>query len=130
MKKPFFKILISLGIVAGALVSATSTLATVTCPNGSARSSADSYAECSTPETTGDDSLMSRVKVILNVVIGLIGVVAVAMIILGGIQYTTSQGQPDKVAQARNILIYSVVGLVVAVLAFAIVNFALTSVFR
>ncbi len=67
---------------------------------------------------------------VINVVLGIIGVVAVIMIILGGIQYTTSQGDAAKATKARNTILYSVVGLIIALLAFAIVNFVLTSVFK
>ena len=47
-----------------------------------------------------------------------------------GISFATSQGDSGKVAKARNTILYGVVGLVVALLAFAIVNFVLSSVFK
>ena len=62
-------------------------------------------------------------------VIGVIGFIAVAMIVMGGISFATSQGDTSKVAKARNTILYGVVGLVVAILAFAIVNFVLANVF-
>lgn len=130
MKKLFISSLLSLGVLVGVLAPAIPAFGTVSCPNGSARSSADSYAECSTPETTGEDSLMSRVRIIITVVLGVLGVVAIAMIILGGVQYTTSQGNPEKVTQAKNIILYSIIGLVVALLGVAIVNFVLVNVFQ
>lgn len=60
---------------------------------------------------------------LVNVVIGLIGVAAVVAIILGGIQYVTANGDAGKIATAKNTILYAVIGLVVAILAFAIVNF-------
>lgn len=73
---------------------------------------------------------MYYLNIIINVVLGVLGVVAVAMIIMGGIQYTTSQGDPAKAQKAQKTIIFSVVGLVIALLAFAIVNFVLTNVFK
>lgn len=77
-----------------------------------------------------EQELMPIVQVVINVVLGIIGVLCVAMIIVGGIMYTTSQGSPDKVKQAKDIILYSVIGLVVALLAVAIVNFVLVNVFN
>ena len=73
--------------------------------------------------------LMDTLTVIINVIVGVVGFVAVAMIVMGGISFATSQGDTAKVAKARNTILYGVVGLVVALLAFAIVNFVLKSVF-
>lgn len=73
--------------------------------------------------------LMGVVKTIINVIIGVVGLVAVVMVIIGGIGFTTSQGDANKVTKARNTLLYGIVGLVVAILAFAIVNFVLSNVF-
>ena len=47
------------------------------------------------------------------------------VIIIGGITMMTSQGSPDKVKKARNAIIYALVGLVIALLAFAITSFIL-----
>ena len=51
------------------------------------------------------------------------------MVILGGIQYSTSQGDAGKVKKAKDTIMYGIIGLVVAILAFAIVNFVLQNVF-
>jgi len=74
-------------------------------------------------------SVMWYLNKVINVVLGVIGVVAVAMIIIGGIQYATSSGDAAKAQKAQKTIIFSVVGLIIALLAFAIVNFVLTSVF-
>ncbi len=80
---------------------------------------------------TGDSrDLMSILNLIINVALGVIGFVAVVMIIMGGVQYTTSSGDAAKVTKAKNTIMYGVVGLVIALLAFAIVNFILTNVFN
>ena len=76
-----------------------------------------------------NNNLMQTVKTIINVIIGIVGFIAVVMIILGGISFITSQGDSAKVTKAKNTILYGVVGLIVAILAFAIVNFVLSSVF-
>ena len=95
----------------------------------------NSVAECGINAAGDDvnknpDGLMGVVKTIINVVLSVVGIIAVVMIILGGITFMTSQGDSAKVAKGKNTLIYGVVGLVVALLAFAIVNFVLKSVFN
>ena len=54
-----------------------------------------------------------------------IGVAAVIIIIVGGINYMTSQGDPSKVTKGKKIMITGIVGLIICLLAFAIVNFVL-----
>lgn len=60
--------------------------------------------------------------------VGVIGFVAVIMIILGAVQFLTSSGDASKVKKAKDTILYGVIGLVVAILAFSIVNFVLSSV--
>ncbi len=72
-----------------------------------------------------ETDLMGSIKLILNAVFFIIGIIAVVMIILGGISYATSQGDPGKVKKGKDTILYGIIGLVVALLAFAIVNFVL-----
>ena len=88
------------------------------------------YTKTEGGEGVRNQDLMGTLQVIINVVLGLIGFIAVAMIIVGGVQYTTSAGDAAKVTKAKNTILYGVVGLVIAMLAFAIVNFILTNVFK
>ncbi|MFV0484982.1 MAG: pilin [Candidatus Saccharimonadales bacterium] len=73
-------------------------------------------------------SLNSTIQLIINMIIFAIGLIAVVMVILGGIQYSTSQGDSGKVKKAKDTIMYGIIGLVVAILAFAIVNFVLSSI--
>lgn len=75
-----------------------------------------------------DTDLGATVTGLINVILGIVGFLTVLMIIFGGITYTTSAGDPGKVKKAKDTIMYGVIGLVVAVLAFAIVNFVLTNV--
>lgn len=54
------------------------------------------------------------------------GVLAVLMIIYSGIHYVSSMGNPNEVTKAKNTLMYSVIGLVVAILAYAIIGFVVS----
>lgn len=74
--------------------------------------------------------LMVIIKNIINVVLGVVGIIAVVMMIIGGISFITSQGDAGKVTKARNTILYGVVGLIVALLAFAIVNFVLNNLVK
>jgi hypothetical protein len=58
----------------------------------------------------------------------IIGAVSVLMIIIGGIRYVTSNGEQNQITGAKNTIIYSLVGLVVAMLAYSIVHFVLTNI--
>ena len=51
--------------------------------------------------------------------------IAVIKIVIGGIRYATSGGDSTQIQAAKNTILYAVVGLVVAIMAFAIVNFVL-----
>lgn len=73
----------------------------------------------------GDVSLEVSVRNILSVVFTLVGVIAVVMIVVGGIFYIISQGNADKIQKAKGTILYGIVGLIVTLLAFAIVNFVL-----
>lgn len=55
----------------------------------------------------------------------IIGVISVVMIIYSGFLYVTSSGDANNVTKAKNTLMYAIIGLVIASLAAAIVNFAL-----
>jgi hypothetical protein len=56
-----------------------------------------------------------------------VGVISVFMLIYGGLRYITSGGDSKKVTDAKNTILYAIVGLIVAILAFAIVRFVLNS---
>lgn len=71
------------------------------------------------------DNATDMAKTIINTLLYVLGIIAVIMIVVGGIRYTTSAGDASRIKAAKDTIMYSVVGLVVALLAFAIVNFVL-----
>jgi hypothetical protein len=73
----------------------------------------------------GPDGVITRAVNGLSIVLG---VTAVIIIIIAGIRMTLSTGDPAKIKQSRDAVIYAAVGLVVAVLAQAIVRFVLNRI--
>lgn len=65
-------------------------------------------------------------QTITNILLFLIGAIAVIMLIIGGIRYVISGGDQAQVTSAKNTILYAIVGIVVAFLAFAAVNFVTT----
>lgn len=66
-------------------------------------------------------------RTITNVLLFLIGAISVIMLIVGGIRYVVSGGDSTAVQNAKNTILYAIVGVVVAILAYAVVNFVITS---
>lgn len=66
-------------------------------------------------------------QTIVNVLLFLVGAIAVIMLIFGGIRYVTSGGDQNSVTAAKNTIMYAIIGIIVAILAYAVVNFVLTS---
>jgi len=70
-----------------------------------------------------DPTSSTTVPFILKFVFGLAGAVALIMIIIGAFQFTLSRGNPNAISKARNTILYAIVGLVVILLGYGIVNF-------
>ena len=68
----------------------------------------------------GNNSIFSRVT---NILLFLVGAISVIMLIIGGIRYVISGGDQAQVTSAKNTILYAIVGIVVAFLAYAAVNF-------
>lgn len=64
---------------------------------------------------------------ISNVLLFIVGAISVIMIIIGGLRYVVSGGNSSNVTAAKNTILYAIVGIVVAVLAYAIINFVIGS---
>mgnify|MGYP000986349469 FL=1 len=73
-------------------------------------------------------SVNSTVGSIVNVLLWVVGILSVTMIVWSGFKYITSAGDTSKLASAKSTLIYAVVGLIIAILAYAIVTFVRTQV--
>ena len=74
-----------------------------------------------------DDSAEKRIKRILENVYFYAGILAVVVIIIGGIFYATSMGDPGKTKRAKETIMYASIGLIVVLLAFAITEFIINA---
>ncbi|MBQ6511013.1 hypothetical protein IJI94_03600 [Candidatus Saccharibacteria bacterium] len=126
MKKRILVILTLVAMVALSVVAlAPKVSAYYTCAEGPKKGElVDSKANCP-GDTTDDNALMNTMTNVVNVIIGIVGFITIIMIIVGGIMYATSAGDAGKAKKAKDTIIYGLIGLVVAILAFAIVNFVL-----
>ena len=79
-------------------------------------------------ENPSGDEVWTSVKDIINAVILVLGTICVVIIIIGGVNYMTSSGDTSKVKKAKDTILYALIGLVVCVLAFAIVNWVIVGV--
>lgn len=85
-------------------------------------------ANSSVCDASKKDKLSSFIGTIVNILLYILGAVAVIMMIIGGFMYAVSGGDLSAVTKAKNTILYAVVGLVVAVMAYAIVHFVIGAV--
>lgn len=82
-------------------------------------------AEGMPAELVGPNGVITRIT---NTVLLAVGLISVVMLLYGGFRYIISGGDSKKVTDAKNTILYAIIGLVIAVLAYAIVNFVLTTI--
>ena len=75
----------------------------------------------------GSTDIGQAVVTILNAVYLVVGIIAVTMIIIGGINILTSNGNPEKTGRGRRTILYGLIGLAITLLAFAITQFVLNA---
>ena len=73
------------------------------------------------------DSLTQIFQTVVNIMLFVIGAVAVIMLVIGGIRYVVSGGSQEQVTGAKNTIMYAIIGIVVAFLAYAAVSFVTTN---
>jgi len=79
------------------------------------------------PDTTGP-TLTDTFAKIINIFSVIVGVIAVIMIIFGGLRYIISGGDSGNISGAKNTIIFALVGLIIVALAQVIVHFVLSRV--
>lgn len=111
-----------------ALVIGVGTLGVLAFGGDTALASAADSIRSGVSSVGGNDnsgSLEEGIKSIVNLLLFLLGAIAVIMIIIGGIRYATSNGDAGSTKSAKDTILYAVIGLIVAILAYAIVNFVI-----
>ena len=107
-------------VIAGAAGSATLAVPLA----ASAETSANQGASEAQPTGTPTD-LKASLTIITNTLLLGIGFVSVVMLIIGGFRYVLSNGNEKSVTAAKDTILYAIIGVVIALLSFAIINFVL-----
>ena len=93
----------------------------------SAQSGANSAKGSDHEKVTSLDGDQGLFRQAVNILLYIIGAISVIMLIIGGIRYVVSGGDSSAVTAAKNTILYAVIGIIVALLAYALVNFVITS---
>jgi hypothetical protein len=75
----------------------------------------------------GQNDLLAFISRVISALLILVGAISVIAIIVGGLKYITANGDASAITQAKNTLIYAVVGLIVSLASYAIVGFVVGS---
>lgn len=73
----------------------------------------------------GDRPLTETIASIINTILGLLGIVAVVLILYAGFLWMTAAGNDEKITQAKKIMQAGIIGLVIIFSAYAIARFVL-----
>ncbi len=125
--KSFFAAVVLLLVV---LLLATSQPAFADCisnPTSAGCPCALNSSSAACQDLSKQDGLSNILKNATNIVLFIAGALAVIMIIYGSIRFMTAHGNEKQVESARLIVTYSVIGLIIAILAYALVNFVLSN---
>ena len=112
---------ITTGASAAIVLAAGKAMAITSVEAGAAAARADGMPA----ELIGDSGVFTRLT---NTVLMAVGLISVIMLIFGGLRYITSGGDAKKVTDAKNTILYAIIGLVICVLSYAIVNFVITTI--
>lgn len=110
-----------MGVMASLFVAATPLAASASVIDEACKTNPDSTICNQTKDS--DKKTNKFIQDVISTLFFAIGAIAVIVIVVGGIKYATADGDSGKIASAKNTILYAVVGLVVALLANAIVFF-------
>lgn len=82
-------------------------------------------AEGMPAELVGDGGIFTRIT---SIALYVIGAISVIMLIWGGLRYTLSGGDSKKITDAKNTVLYAIIGLIISFLAYAIIRFVLNAI--
>lgn len=122
MTQTFIKKL-AFGLLTAVMLTAGSLPGVVSAANYGLRAGADAARGSEQPsQLFGDGGIFQQIT---NIMLFMIGILSVIMLIIGGLRYVVSGGNKDAVASAKNTILYAIVGLIVALLAYAAINFVI-----
>lgn len=115
-------ILISLLGVALSLLFPSPVLAAFNLTMGEGASSAQGSDQAST--LFGSAGIFTTIT---NVMLFIVGAISVIMVVIGGLRYVISGGNSTNITTAKNTILYAIIGLIISIMAYAMVNFVITS---
>ena len=88
---------------------------------------ATNIAACNIDPAHKSDDLISDTNKIINVVLGVLGVVAVGVVIYGGFLFLTAQGDPGRIKKGKDSITWGIIGLIIALLSWSIIKLSFLS---
>lgn len=112
---------VTLGVTGLVLAAPTTTYAACKSPADCIQDGVDKAGGSASATADPQEIIQTIVRVLLF----LIGAISVIMIIIGGFRYVVSQGDSGNITAAKNTIMYAVIGLIIAIFAWAIVDFVI-----
>lgn len=124
MKQRLIALFATLALVfgVGVLVAVPASAINVfdSCAAEKAKPAAEQSPVCAEANT---DSINNPIQSVIGLLLFAIGTISIVMIIVGGIRYVISNGEAARIKTAKDTILYAVIGLIVSMLAYVIVNF-------
>lgn len=91
------------------------------------------YDACSTDPNNivcanSSESVDPVIKTVIRYLLIISGIVSVVMVIIGGLKYSTSNGDSSKLSSAKNTILYAIIGVIISALAYGIVDYVFRSI--
>jgi hypothetical protein len=126
MKKAFKKVgQITTGVAATVTLALGRSMAVFATENPAQAGAEAAKADGMPSDLVGINGVFTKIT---NTVLFAVGIISVIMLIYGGLRYVVSGGDSKKVTDAKNTIMYAIIGLIISILAFAIVNFVINAV--
>ena len=109
-------------IVLGLMVGAITMLSALPVAGATAILTPTDNPEAVSSATGGQGSLRALILTIVNYFLGFLGLLAVVMVIYGGVTYVSSAGNEEAVGKAKKIIMYSLIGIIIILLSFVVVR--------
>ncbi|MDO5480851.1 MAG: hypothetical protein Q4F60_00670 [Candidatus Saccharibacteria bacterium] len=131
--KKIKEIVLVAGLVIFSGICFSGNVGAIRCPSDSVRSgdNVESLAECnvSKASTSGESETLRLAKDVINFLVPVAGLAALAAVVAAGYMITTSAGDAGKVKKGKTVMMWGIIGMVITLFAYAIVNFVLSNVF-
>ena len=91
------------------------------------------YDACSTDPNNivcanSSESVDPVITTVIRYLLIISGIVSVVMVIIGGLKYSTSNGDSAKLSSAKNTILYAIIGVIISALAYGIVDYVFRSI--